>query len=106
MIIKNNSVIDPYQKASLDNIDTNKKNAAVENNSEANFTPKTDTISLSEEAKLRTQAYSDASNAPDVRAEKVARLKAEVSNGTYTPNSLRTAQAMVADMFTDKALYA
>jgi len=97
--------MDPYQKMAMENVDSNKKNAAINNNTEANLAPKNDTVSLSEEAKLRAQASTNAMDAPDVRKEKVSALKEQVSNGTYTPNSMRTAKAMVSDMFADKALY-
>ena len=106
MIIKNNNTIDSYQKVTTDSTNASKKSAAVNNNAEANLAPQNDTVNLSNEAKLRTQAYTDAMSAPDARAEKVAKLKEQVNSGTYTPNSMRTARAMVADMFTDKALYA
>ena len=105
MIIKNNN-LDPYQKVSTGAAEISKKNATVDGNTEANFVPKNDTVNLSEEAKLRTQAHTEAINTPDVRAEKVANLKEQVGNGTYTPNSMRTAKAMISDMFADKSLYA
>lgn len=105
MIIKNNKTVDPYQKMAMENVDSNKKNSAINNNAGANLAPKNDTVSLSEEAQLRAQASVNAMNAPDVRKEKVSALKEQVSNGTYAPNSMRTAKAMVSDMLTDKALY-
>lgn len=104
MIIKNNNTINAYQKTSINNnIDT--KKSAANNNSATHLVPKSDTVSLSDEARLRTQAYSDASNAPDVRAEKVNQLKEQINNGTYTANSMRTAKAMVSDMVSTKSLY-
>lgn len=63
-----------------------------------------DTVSLSEDAKYHTIAKTEALNAPDVRAEKVARLKAMIANGTYEFNSMDTARAMVKDMFADREL--
>ena len=42
-----------------------------------------DRVSLSPEGKLRTEAFTAAMGAPDVRAEKVAALKARVQSGEY-----------------------
>ncbi len=103
MIIKNNGM-DPYKNASMENIERANRN---NNNQKANATQKApqDRVSLSDDAKLRTQAYSTAMNSPDVRSEKVSKLKNDVNNGSYTPNSMKTAKAMVDDMVSNKAMY-
>jgi len=50
-----------------------------------------DTVSVSEEAVLRTEAYRTAMNTPDVSQEKIADLKARIANGTYQAEPLRIA---------------
>lgn len=56
-----------------------------------------DTISLSNEAKLRTEAHRAATNAPDVRQEKVDALKAQVDSGAYTVDSRQVAEKLVKE---------
>ena len=54
-----------------------------------------DTVSVSEEAMLRTEAYRAAMNGPDVRQDKVDALKDRISNGTYQINSRQIAAGML-----------
>ena len=53
------------------------------NTQAAEAQPKGDRVSLSPEALLRTEAYSAAMNAPDVRAAKVNDIKERVASGEY-----------------------
>lgn len=54
-----------------------------------------DTVSVSQEAQLLTEARRTAQNTPDVRAEKVEALRIQVSNGTYKPDSKLIAASLV-----------
>jgi negative regulator of flagellin synthesis FlgM len=65
--------------------------------SQAGSSESTDKVNLSSEAKLRATARSEASNAPDVRAEKVAELQEKVRNGTYQIDDRKTAENLVRD---------
>ena len=56
-----------------------------------------DRVSLSPEAKLRTEALSSALNAPDVRQAKVAEIKARVDAGEYTPDSAAIAAKLLQE---------
>ena len=56
-----------------------------------------DRVSLSPEAKLRTEAFTSAMNAPDVRAAKVAELKSRVESGEYVPDSAAIAAKLLAE---------
>ena len=56
-----------------------------------------DRISLSDEAKLRTEALGAAQAAPDVRRERVAAIKAQVESGEYQINTRKIAQKMVEE---------
>ena len=54
-----------------------------------------DTVTLSGNAKLFSQAVRDAQNAPDVRVDRVAELKALVESGEYQPDSHKIAEKML-----------
>ncbi len=56
-----------------------------------------DTVSLSSEARLRGAAFAEASQAPDVRQEKVKDLKERVKNGTYKPDLKKAATNLLRD---------
>ena len=56
-----------------------------------------DRVSLSDEARLMAEAAHTANTAPDVRAERVAELKARVDNGTYSVDNRALAAAIVRD---------
>jgi negative regulator of flagellin synthesis FlgM len=55
----------------------------------------TDTVTLSGDAKLFSQAVRDAQDSPDVRADRVAELKAQVESGEYQPDSHKIAEKML-----------
>lgn len=107
MIINGSKGADPYQKVALDTSESTKRSSANLEASQGaqSFASKTDTVSFSEDAKLRTMAYSEAMSASDTRAEKVANLKQQVQSGTYSADSMRTAEAMISDIFSDKSMY-
>jgi negative regulator of flagellin synthesis FlgM len=54
-----------------------------------------DRIQLSEEARLRSVALSEANGSDGVRNERVAELKAKVANGSYQPDLQKTAENLV-----------
>lgn len=54
-----------------------------------------DTVSVSDEAILRTEAYRAAMSAPDIRQDKVDDLKERISNGAYQINSRQIAAGML-----------
>ncbi len=61
-----------------------------------------DRVTLSGDAKLVSQAAREANEAPEVRTEKVAALKAQVAAGTYQPDSKKIAEkllTMESDLF-------
>ena len=62
----------------------------------------TDRVTLSGDAKLVSLAASQAKEAPEVRSERVAALKAQVQSGTYQPDSKKIAEKMLtmeSDLF-------
>ena len=97
MEIKNTlNPLDPYTKAKLTDV------TAPTARKEATNAPSTvmetgDRVSLSDEARLRTEAFTSAMNAPDVRAAKVAELKAKVESGEYTVDSKAVAAKLLQE---------
>lgn len=60
-----------------------------------------DGVNVSEEAKLRSAAYSEAMKAGEVREDKVAALKAMVESGEYEPDSRDIAARIVHEDLED-----
>ncbi len=56
-----------------------------------------DRVEFSDEAKLRTEAYSTASNTSDIRRDKVEEIKARIAAGEYQMDSRKIAQNLVRD---------
>ncbi len=56
-----------------------------------------DRVVLSSEARLRGAALQTASEAPDVRREKVEELKRKVKDGTYQPNVKKAAANLIRE---------
>lgn len=56
-----------------------------------------DTISVSRDALLLTEARRTAQNAPDVRTDRVEELRAQVANGTYTVDAQTIAESLVRE---------
>ena len=63
----------------------------------AGATPRGDTVQVSQDGQLLSVARKAAQEAPDVRAEKVARLRAQVADGTYARDSRLIAAALVRE---------
>lgn len=56
-----------------------------------------DRVSLSPEAKLRTEAYSAAMSAPEVRQATVDAIKSKVDAGEYHPDSRKIAAKLLQE---------
>ena len=54
-----------------------------------------DRVSVSPQARLFTEAYAAATNAPEVRQDKVNALKEQVANGTYQVDSRKIAEKLL-----------
>ena len=70
--------------------------------------PGAEKVTWSEDAELASQALHEAKATPDVRAEKVALLKAAIKNGIYKVDSGKIAEKMIQssleeDLLTKKA---
>ncbi|WP_298994971.1 flagellar biosynthesis anti-sigma factor FlgM [uncultured Desulfovibrio sp.] len=93
---KINTFLDPYSNtANLEKSgEARLKGRASATPSES---PQGDTVSVSQDALLLTEARRTAQNTPDVRAEKVEALRIQVSNGTYKPDSKLIAANLVRE---------
>ncbi|MCH5144005.1 flagellar biosynthesis anti-sigma factor FlgM [Desulfovibrio sp. UIB00] len=93
---KINTLLDPYSNTA--NLE---KSGEARLKGRASATPpegsQGDTVSVSQDALLLTEARRTAQNTPDVRAEKVEALRIQVSNGTYKPDSKLIAANLVRE---------
>jgi len=99
MEIKNTlNPLDPYNQSKLTNTNQAAKITARATATAPSQGAETgDRVSLSPEAKLRTEAFSAALNAPDMRVDKVTELKAKVASGEYNPDSKAIAAKLLAE---------
>lgn len=88
--------LDPY-RTKLEQSELQAKRNAARKESDAASSPQGDRVSLSNEAKLRTEAYSAALAAPDVRQEKVDALKSKVESGEYQVDSRAVAEKLLKE---------
>jgi negative regulator of flagellin synthesis FlgM len=56
-----------------------------------------DSVRISDEARLLSVANAESRAAPDVRRERVEQLKAEVNGGTYVPDAKAVAGNLIRD---------
>jgi len=56
-----------------------------------------DKVNFSDDARLRTEAYSAAMSAPDVRKDKVEAIKAQIAAGEYKIDTQKIAAKVVQD---------
>ena len=99
MEIKNTlNPLDPYNQSRLNNLGKAAQPAnRVAANAPASVRESGDRVSLSPEAKLRTEAYTSAMSAPEIRAEKVAEIKARVQSGEYAVDSKALAAKLLSE---------
>jgi len=62
----------------------------------------TDSIFVSQQARLMHKAAEVISETPDVRQEKVDPLREAVTQGTYAPNSIKVANGLLANMLMER----
>lgn len=93
---KINTLLDPYGTASsLDK--SGEAKLKTRSSTATSDAAQGDTVSVSQDALLLTEARRTAQNTPDVRAEKVDALRIQVSNGTYKPDSKLIAANLVRE---------
>jgi len=86
--------LDPYQ-AKLEKAE--KDSARAGRGAASKETAKGDRVSLSNTARLHTEAMRAANDAPDVRREKVEALKAKVEAGEYQVDSRKVATKIIEE---------
>ena len=75
----------------------NKTNSQSVSEQSAKPAAKTDTVEISGTAKKIQEAKSQLEDIPDIREEKVAKLKSQIENGTYEINADKIASSMIRD---------
>ena len=93
MDIKNTGQVDMYNRVRLER--PGPRVGSHPASARGAVSVKTDTVSVSDEAVLRTEAYRTAMNAPDIREDKVNAIRDQIANGTYTVNAHRIAANML-----------
>jgi negative regulator of flagellin synthesis FlgM len=71
--------------------------SAAENDAAARARGRQDVMSLSDRGRVVAEAAAAVNASRDVRAEKVATLKAAIANGTYSTNAREIAQRLLAN---------
>lgn len=61
-----------------------------------------DSISISEESRLKQQALQAVKQAPDIRPDRVEELKERIAAGTYTVEAGEVAEKMIERAIVDK----
>lgn len=97
MEIKNNiNNLDPYNRTSLTNA-AGQIGARGTAQAQPSAGETGDRVSLSPEAKLRTEALTTAMNAPEVRQAKVDAIKASVDSGEYAVDGKALAAKLIQE---------
>ncbi len=87
--------LNPYAKKRID--ENVKPQQAAKSGGQGQSAESSDTVNVSSEARLRGAALSEATQAPDVRTEKVRELKEKVKSGTYSPDIRKAAANLIRD---------
>lgn len=90
-------LLDPYGNSAASGVDKSGEAAAVRPKPADDGASGGDTISVSRDALLLTEARRAAQNTPDVRADRVEELRAQVANGTYTVDARVLAENLVRE---------
>ena len=75
----------------------NKTNSKAVSEQSAKPAVRTDTVEISGTAKKIQEAKSQLETIPDIREEKVAKIKSQIENGTYEINADKIASSMIRD---------
>lgn len=90
-------LLDPYGNTAASGVDKGGETVAVRPKTADDGASGGDTISVSRDALLLTEARRTAQNTPDVRADRVEELRAQVANGTYTVDARVLAENLVRE---------
>ncbi|TVM34152.1 flagellar biosynthesis anti-sigma factor FlgM [Oceanidesulfovibrio marinus] len=90
------SGLGPYDQSKLEKTRSDKLKSQRESDA-GSSSARGDKVSISDEAQLRTEAYSTASSASDIRHDKVAEIKARIEAGEYEINTRKIAENIVKE---------
>lgn len=94
---KSSAVFDPYAAGLEKGGEARTRTRAESPSSERGNAAPGDTVSVSQDALLLTEARRAAQSAPDVRADKVESLRIQVADGTYKPDSRLIAANLIRE---------
>lgn len=97
MDIKNTGQMDLYTRVQMQRPESVRTGAPQSQAPAASATAKADTVTVSNEAVLHTEAFKAASNGPSVRQDKVDTIKAQLNSGTYKIDAKRIASQLLTN---------
>ena len=95
MDIRNTGQVDMYNRVRLERPET--RVGSHPSSAHGTAAAKTDTVSVSDEAILRTEAYRTAMNTQDIREDKVNAIRDQIASGAYSINPHRIAANMLSE---------
>ena len=81
------------------------KTGATSESSSTKGTQGTENIALSSKAKDIQKIHEAIKNSPDIRVDKVKRVKAEIAEGRFHVNSDKLAEKILKDIITDSKFF-
>lgn len=85
--------LDPY-RVKLEKAELHKRRGAQSAESESSSN---DRVSLSNEGRLRTEAWQTAMSAPDMREAKIQSVRNQIADGSYVINTKNIAQRLLSE---------
>lgn len=95
MDIRNTGQVDMYTRVRLERPET--RVGSHPSPARGTAAAKTDTVSVSDEAVLRTEAYRTAMNTQDIREDKVSAIRDQIASGSYSINPHRIAANLLGE---------
>ena len=96
MDIRNTGQVDMYTRVRLERPETTRVGSHP-SSARGTAAVKTDTVSVSDEAILRTEAYRTAMNTQDIREDKVSAIRDQIASGSYSINPHRIAANLLGE---------
>ena len=88
-------------KTIQDRIKVGDKKSVAQSQSDASATSNTEQIAISSKAKDIQKAFEAAKSSPDIRVDKVERIKNSIADGTFHVDSKDLAEKILKDIITE-----
>ena len=89
--------LEAYDPARLEKSETENATRGRRSRAGSSEGARGDKVNFSDDARLRTEAYSSAVSAPDVRRDKIEAIKAQIAAGEYKVDTQKIAAKVVQD---------